>query len=199
MSTAPEASPLSRPVPPDGGWTADDLDRLSDLPPHTQLLDAGLVFPCPQSAFHERATSFFGRQLSGVATPGLDVLCRFSTDIDRQNRLEPDVMVLREAALTSPDQNRVPASAVVLAVEVVSPDSLSRDRETKPLKYARAGITHYWRVENEKGLAVVHAFELEPATGAYVGVGIFRERMKVSAPFPMDLDLTAIKARRNGE
>ncbi|MFG3153045.1 Uma2 family endonuclease [Streptomyces sp. NPDC048219] len=97
------------------------------------------------------------------------------------------------------DQTRVPAAAVVLTVEVVSPDSVSRDRETKPLKYARAGITHYWRVENEKGLAVVHAFELEPTTGAYTGVGIFRERMKVSAPFPMDLDLSAIKARRSGE
>ncbi|WP_315902740.1 Uma2 family endonuclease [Streptomyces salinarius] len=84
-------------------------------------------------------------------------------------------------------------------MEVTSPDSVSRDRETKPLKYARAGIAHYWRVENEKGLAVVHAFELEPTIRAYTSVGIFRERMKVSAPFPMDLDLTAVKPRRGGE
>ncbi|WP_328562108.1 Uma2 family endonuclease [Streptomyces coelicoflavus] len=199
MRMAPRPSPPAWPVPPDGGWAADDLDRLPDLPQHTQLIDAGLVFPCPQSAFHERATSFFGRQLSTAAAQGLDVLCRFSIDVDRQNRLEPDVILLREEALTCFEQTRVPATAVVLAVEVTSPDSLSRDRETKPLKYSRAGIAHYWRVENEKGLAVVHAFELEPTTGAYTGVGIFRERMKVSAPFPMDLDLTAIKPRRSGE
>lgn len=196
---ASEASPTEWPVPPAEGWSADDLDHLPNLPAHTQLIDAGLVFPCPQSVFHERATSFFGRQLSAAATKGLDVLCRFTVDVDRQNSPEPDVLVVRDEALTSPDQTRVPASAVVLTVEVVSPDSVSRDRETKPLKYARAGIAHYWRVENEKGLAVVHAFELEPTTGAYTGVGIFRERMKVSAPFPMDLDLTAIKARRGGE
>ncbi|MFI1755681.1 Uma2 family endonuclease [Streptomyces sp. NPDC020571] len=194
-----EASPPDWPVPPDGGWTAEDLDRLPGLHQHTQLIDAQLVFPCPQTAFHERATSFFGQQLSLAVVPGLDILCRFSVDVDRQNRLEPDVIVLREEALTSLDQTRVPAAAVVLAVEVTSQDSLSRDRETKPLKYARAGIAHYWRVENEKGLAVVHAFELEPTTGAYTSVGIFRERMKVSAPFPMDLDLTAVKARRGGE
>ncbi len=109
------------------------------------------------------------------------------------------MLVLEEEALTSPDQTRVPAAAVVLAVEVVSPDSVSRDRETKPLKYARAGIAHYWRVEDEKGLTVVHAFEPEPTTGACTSVGIFRERMKVSAPFPMDLDLTAVRARRGGE
>ncbi len=119
--------------------------------------------------------------------------------MDRQNRLEADLIVLREAGLTCLEQTRVPATEVMLAVEVTSPDSVSRDRETKPLKYARAGIAHYWRVENEKGLAVVHAFELEPTTGAYTSVGIFRERMKVSAPFPMDLDLTAIKPRRVGE
>ncbi|MFH9573675.1 Uma2 family endonuclease [Streptomyces sp. NPDC017230] len=199
MRVAPEASPPDWPVPPDGGWNADDLDLLPDLPPHTQLIDAGLVFACPQSVFHERATSFFGRQLSGAASQGLDVLCRFTVDVDRQNRVEPDVLVLREQALTGPDQTRVPAAAVVLAVEVVSPDSVSRDRETKPAKYARVGIAHYWRVESEKGLAAVHAFELEPTTRAYAGVGIFRERMKVSAPFPMDLDLSAIKARPSGE
>ncbi|MET7273984.1 Uma2 family endonuclease [Streptomyces flaveolus] len=198
MHVAAEALFPDWPIPPDKGWTADDLDRLPHLPPHTQLIDAGLVFPCPQSVFHERATSFFGRQLSATAAQGLDVLCRFSIDVDRQNRLEPDVLVLEEEALASPDQTRVPAAAVVLTVEVVSPDSVSRDRETKPLKYARAGIAHYWRVENEKGLVVVHAFELEPTTGAYASVGIFRERMKVSAPFPLDLDLdlTAVTARR---
>ncbi|MEU9520359.1 Uma2 family endonuclease [Streptomyces sp. NPDC048224] len=194
-----DASPPGWPVPPDGGWTADDLDRLPGLPEHTQLLDAALVFPCPQSVFHERATGFFGRQLSTAAVQGLDVLCRFSIDVDRQNRLEPDVIVLRERALTTLEQTRVPATEVVLAVEVTAPDSISRDRETKPLKYARAGIAHYWRVENEKGLAVVHAFELEPTTGAYTSVGIFRERMKVSAPFSMDLDLTAVDARRGRE
>lgn len=35
------------------------------------------------------------------------------------------------------------------AIEVVSPDSIGRDRETKPVKYARAGIPHCWRVENK--------------------------------------------------
>ncbi|CAM5308440.1 Uma2 family endonuclease [Streptomyces violaceorubidus] len=105
---------------------------------------------------------------------------------------------MRGDVVDDPEQTRYPAEAVTLAIEVVA-ESVSRDRETKPVKYARAGIGHYWRVENEKGLAVVHAFELEPTTGAYTSVGIFRERMKVSAPFPMDLDLTGIKPRRGGE
>ncbi|GED85438.1 hypothetical protein TNCT6_25230 [Streptomyces sp. 6-11-2] len=139
--------------------------------------------------------SFFARHLDSAAPPELDALCRFTVDIDRQNRPEPDVAVLRSDALGSHEQTRVPATAVVLVVEVVGPDSVSRDRETKPLKYARAKIPHYWRVENEDGRAAVHVFELEPTTGSYTSVGIFRERMKADAPFSVNLDLTGIRTR----
>lgn len=40
---------------------------------------------------------------------------------------------------------------------------------------------------------MIHAFGLEPTTGTYTGVGTFRDRVKVEAPFPVDLDLTRIK------
>ncbi|MDT0614192.1 Uma2 family endonuclease [Streptomyces lancefieldiae] len=199
MSVAPKASTPTWPIPPEGGWTADDLDRLPNLPPHTELIDGSLVFVSPQTAFHERAVDFFKWQLQSLVPAEFEVFREFTIDIDAQNRPEPDVVVVRADAWTESDQTRFPSTAVMLAVEVVSTDSISRDRETKPLKYARAKIPHYWRIENEQGLAAVHAFELEPTVEAYTSVGIFRERMKVSAPFPMDLDLTAIKARPGGE
>ncbi|MEU4653176.1 Uma2 family endonuclease [Streptomyces sp. NPDC023723] len=196
MSGAPKASKPSWPTPPEGGWTADDLDRLPDLPPHTELIDGSLVFVGPQTLFHSRAVDFFTWQLQSLAPAEFEVVREFTIDIDRQNRPEPDVIVVSGEVVEDPEQTRCPAASVLLAVEVVAAESVSRDRETKPLKYARAGIPHYWRVENEKGLAVVHAVELEPTTGAYTSVGIFRERMKVAAPFPLDLDLTGIKPRR---
>ncbi|MFJ5729931.1 hypothetical protein ACIQC2_17880 [Streptomyces paradoxus] len=89
MSGAPKASKPTWPTSPEGGWTADDLDRLPNLPPHTELIDGSLVFVSPQTVFHERAT------------------------------------------------------------------------------------------------------------GAYTGINIFRERMKVDVPFPAELDLTQIRARRD--
>ncbi|MGW3494216.1 Uma2 family endonuclease [Streptomyces sp. NPDC001020] len=196
MSVAPKASASTWPMPPEGGWTADDLDRLPNLPPHTELIDGSLVFVSPQTIFHERAIDYFKWQLQSLAPADLEVFREFTIDLDRQNRPEPDVVVVRAEVVKDPGQTRFPAGAVVLAIEVVSEDSVSRDRETKPLKYARAKIPHYWRVENEDGRAAVHAFELEPTTGMYTSVGIFRERMKVDVPFPVDLDLTEIKARR---
>ncbi|MFH9606164.1 Uma2 family endonuclease [Streptomyces sp. NPDC017448] len=196
MSIEPEASEPRWAVPPEGGWTADDLDTLPDLPPHTELIDGSLVFSSPQTVFHARAVSFFGEQLRAAAPPGADTISRFTIDIDRHNRPEPDVIVVREGAVRSMDRTRVPGGSVLLVVEVASEDSLSRDRETKPVKYARAAIPHYWRVENHDGRAVVYVFEREPATGAYTSTGIFHDRMKVSVPFAVDLDLTAITPRR---
>ncbi|MFJ6849274.1 Uma2 family endonuclease [Streptomyces sp. NPDC091271] len=196
MSIEPEAPEPRWAVPPVGGWTADDLDTLPNLPPHTELIDGSLVFVSPQTLFHTRAVSFLEWQLESLAPPELEVVREFTIDIDFQNRPEPDVVVVRADAVESLRQTRFPASSVLLAIEVVSDESVTRDRETKPVKYARARIPHYWRVENQDGRAVVYVFELEPATGAYTSTGIFHDRMKVSTPFTVDLDLTAIVSRR---
>ncbi|MER5676592.1 Uma2 family endonuclease [[Kitasatospora] papulosa] len=196
MSIEPEAPEPRWAVPPVGGWTADDLDTLPNLPPHTELIDGSLVLVGPQTLFHTRAVDFFNWQLQSLAPPELEAVREFTIDVDFQNRPEPDVVVVRADAVESLRQTRFPASSVLLAVEVVSDESVTRDRETKPVKYARARIPHYWRVENQDGRAVVYVFELEPATGAYTSTGIFHDRMKVSTPFPVDLDLTAIVSRR---
>ncbi|CAM5722713.1 hypothetical protein SGLAM104S_05972 [Streptomyces glaucescens] len=141
MSVAPKASTPSWPTPPECGWTADDLDRLPNLPPHTELIDGSLVFVSPRTIFHERAVDFFKWQLQSLAPADLEVFREFTIDLDRQNRPEPDVVVVREEVVEDPGQTRFPADAVVLAIQVVSEDSVSRDRETKPLKYARAGTS----------------------------------------------------------
>jgi hypothetical protein len=62
----------------------------------------------------------------------------------------PDVLALRISADVNPGTYplAVPASAVVLAVEVVSPSSTTHDRFIKPALYAEAGIPSYWRVEH---------------------------------------------------
>ncbi|MFE7463988.1 Uma2 family endonuclease [Streptomyces sp. NPDC057499] len=196
MSVGPEANEPRWAVPPVGGWTADDLDTLPNLPPHTELIDGSLVFVSPQTLFHMRAVDFFNWQLQSLAPHAYEVVREFTIDIDRYNRPEPDVIVVDGEVVQESGQTRFPAGSVHLAIEVASPESLTRDRETKPVKYARARIPHYWRVENHDDRAVVYVFELEPSTGAYTSTGIFHDRMKVSVPFPVDLDLTAITARR---
>ncbi|WP_409236949.1 Uma2 family endonuclease [Streptomyces sp. PA5.6] len=192
MSVEPEASGPTWPVPPKGGWTADDLDRLPNLPPHTELIDGSLVFVSPQTIFHESAVDFFKWQLRSLAPRGLVVRREMTVVIDSRNRPEPDVVVLRRGAVTGPGQTQFDADDVILAIEVVSPDSELRDREVKPRKYAKAGVPHFWRVENDHGRPVVYVFELEPVSRQYAPTGIFHEDLKVSVPFPIALDLAEI-------
>ncbi|WP_327431151.1 Uma2 family endonuclease [Streptomyces sp. NBC_01236] len=188
------------PIPPPGGWTADDLDRIPGLPPHTELIDGSLVFRSRQSRVHMRCTRLLERSLLEQVPEHLDVDREFTIKLDRKNRPEPDILVIPVEADLGPDQTWLKPDDVLLAVEVVSPDSRERDREVKPRKYAQAGVPHFWRVEkdDDKGLPVVYVCELDPATKSYGLTGIFHDRLKVTVPFEIEIDLMAINRRRGG-
>ncbi|WP_128379092.1 Uma2 family endonuclease [Streptomyces cavernae] len=185
------------PIPPPEGWTADDLDRIPGLPPHTELLDGSLVFMSPQTAFHARCMRLMENTLLAQAPSHLDVLREMTIKLDTKNRPEPDILVFPLEANTGSRQTWYRPEDVLLAVEVVSADSRERDREVKPRKYAAAGVPHFWRVEEDedKGLPVVYVYERDPATEVYGLTGIFHDRLKVSVPFDIEIDLTAINRR----
>ncbi|CAM5505399.1 hypothetical protein GCM10010329_63640 [Streptomyces spiroverticillatus] len=182
--------------PPVGGWTADDLDRLPNLPPHTELIDGSLVFMSPQTFFHMATLRLLENALWSQAPEDWRVVREMTTKLAKRDRPEPDLMLVREEALTGPSQTWYAPEDLLLAVEIVSEESTERDRETKPRKYAKAGIPHFWRVEENHGLPVVYVYELDPATQEYVATGIFHDRLKLSVPFPIDIDLTAVNRRR---
>lgn len=190
VPTNPEHAPPTWPIPPPGGFTADDLDTIPGLPSHTELIDGSLVFRAPQSSFHSGTIFMLRLGLYRTVPDGLAVRGEMTIVINDQQRPEPDVIVLRAEALGNGDETRYDAADVLLAVEVVSPESRGRDRETKPLKYAKAGIEHFWRVEKENGRPVVFVFELDSETGVYVPSGTHRDRLKLSVPFDIDIDLT---------
>ncbi|WP_445527199.1 Uma2 family endonuclease [Streptomyces cyslabdanicus] len=182
------------PVPPLDGYTVDDLFTLPDLPPHTELIDGSLVFVSPQRRFHGNVIDLLVNGLRSSLPDEFRVSREMTVILDKRNGPEPDVSVFRTGAITGPGQTSYQAEDILLAVEVVSPDSESRDRTTKPQKYATAGIPNFWRVEENgaTGRPVVHVYELDPVTKAYVHMGMHRERIKVDKPYAIDIDLTAI-------
>jgi Uma2 family endonuclease len=179
-------------MPPPGGFTAEDLDRLTDLPPHTELIDGSLVLVSPQTIFHTLVLDLLVAGLRRCVPPGHRVLREMSVVLGRRQRPEPDVTVIRPGAALRPETTALQATDVVVAVEVMSPDSEERDRERKPQLCARAGIPHFWRVENVSGRPTVYVYELDPATGSYAVTGIHHDRLQVTAPFPVDIDLSGI-------
>ncbi|MFH0242763.1 Uma2 family endonuclease [Streptomyces sp. HK10] len=179
--------------PPYRGFTVDDLFRLTDLPSHTQLVDGALVFPARQSAYHSLANSLLVEGLRRTCPAHLRVRREMVVVLGPGQAPEPDVSVIRAEAVQGLEANRYDARDVVLAVETVAPDSAIRDRERKPQLYARAGIPHFWLVEEGTGRRpVVHVHRLDPGAGAYALTGVHEGRLTLSAPFGVDIDLTAI-------
>jgi Uma2 family endonuclease len=170
------------------GWFADDLDHLPEAPRHTELIDGALVFMMsPQRAWHGRLIHALVNALAAQAPAGVEVEPQMTIRLDTRNRPEPDVVAA--TASYDPDRTFYTPDQVLLVVEVVSPESAHRDRTVKLRKYAEAGIAHYWRIEDECSLPVVHTYELDVPTRAYVATGIHRGTLSVVAPFAVTIEL----------
>ena len=180
-------------MPPVEGYTADDLDQIPDLPPHTELIDGSIVVVSPQKRLHMRALRLLEQALARIAPRDRFLVSReMSVVLNAKQRPEPDLIVIHADAEIDNDATWYPAEAVVIAIEVVSPESEVRDRLRKPQLYADAGIPFFWRVEAPEGKLVVYVYERDPATGAYSSLGIFHERVVLPVPFNIDIDLTEI-------
>ncbi|MFD9910732.1 Uma2 family endonuclease [Streptomyces sp. NPDC059063] len=181
--------------PREEGWFAEDLDRLPEAPRHTELIDGALVLMMsPQRWWHGHLVTMLTVALMEQAPAGIRIGREMTIRLDERNRPEPDLLVTSaeyDAARTwfTPDE-------VSLVVEVVSPESAHRDRTVKLRKYAAAGIPHYWRIEDEDGAPVVHAYELDEPTSAYAPAGIFRHTLQRELPFEIGIDLDKLTPGR---
>jgi Uma2 family endonuclease len=184
MTAVPE---WMRPPRPEG-WFSDDLDQLPEAPRHTELIDGALVFMMsPQRIWHARLVDELRSTLREQAPAGIEVEREITIRLDKKNRPEPDILVTTgsddlDRTFFTPDQ-------VLLVIEVLSPESAHRDRTVKLRKYAEAGIANYWIIEDEGRSPVVHAYELDGPTRSYAPTGIHRHRLRVTRPFPIELDL----------
>jgi Uma2 family endonuclease len=179
-------------MPPQDGYTVDDLFTLPDLPRHTELIDGSLVLVSPQRRFHFLMIDLLVSGLRATIPDHLKVCRDMTVVLDKRNAPEPDISVVQAKAVTDLGQARYEAADVVLAVEVVSPESESRDRDTKFHKYATFGIRHYWLVEGPDVAngPVVRSFELDPKARTYAPTGVHREQLKLADPFDVSIDIS---------
>jgi Uma2 family endonuclease len=180
-------------VPPPDGFTVEEFLELDDLPRHTELIDGVLVFRRPQRKWHSHANTLLVRMLDEQVPPSWRADRAMAVRLGKRQMPEPDVVVVTAAAYdgTELETYYLPGE-VLIAIETVSPDSKIHDRDIKPRKYAVAGIQHYWRVEQDGGKGVAYTYELDSARGEYVLTGIHHDRLQVSVPFDVDIDLTAV-------
>ncbi|MFJ9557177.1 Uma2 family endonuclease [Nocardiopsis sp. NPDC101807] len=183
-------------MPPPGGWTADHMDNLPPGVPRMELIDGALVLLSPQTKFHSRVMVNLVHDLQAVAPEDVDVLAEMTMKLGRHQRPEPDLVVYRDRSDGNETDTHVLPEDVLVVVEIVSQESRERDRTTKPLKYAQAGIPHFWRIEREENGPAIHVYELDGTKDPrYVPVTIARERLKLDVPFPIDIDVKALAPR----
>ena len=178
-------------VPPHEGWHFEDLLALplDDTQP-IELIDGAFVPMSPPSKFHAQAVRNLQARLDHLCPAGFRADSEKIVRIDDDNGPQADVLVVTASAYEDPKRATwYHGSDVILAAEVVSPSSRVRDRERKPQIYAKAAIKYLWRVENSGDRPVIYTSELDAASVAYDVTGIFYQRLKLSVPFPIDLDL----------
>jgi Uma2 family endonuclease len=198
-SATVEALPPERPIhgqmvllptPPPGGFTAADLPRLIEaVDARFELLDGEVLMMAPATHWRDEVIDILKHALRRIAPQSLVVATEKGIDLGRTVP-EPDVLAVSRAVVASGSLVFQP-SDVHLAIEVVSPGTMTKDRTLRPAQYAGAGIKCFWRVENEDDAMVVYTFELLPE-GGYAPTGVFRGRVKVDRPFPIDIDLPEV-------
>ncbi|HJQ83799.1 MAG TPA: Uma2 family endonuclease [Candidatus Binatia bacterium] len=127
--------------------TEEEFVAWCDEDTHAEWVDGVVLVKEPVSGEHDQIAWWLRtllqlyveeRDLGRVSGP------EFAVRLPRRpSRREPDVVFVAAARLDAVRPNHVEGPPD-LVIEVVSPDSQSRDRREKYLEYEAAGVTEYW-------------------------------------------------------
>jgi Uma2 family endonuclease len=147
--------------------TAADLSHEPDDGLRRELHDGVVYVVPPPSNRHSRATLAAYRCLFAGAPDGVEVLHDVGIHVGLRRLYVPDLLAVR--ADTPFHDNGYDPGGVLLAVEVVSPSSVTLDRITKPVIYADQRIPYFWRIDTvDEGKPVLQAYALDGRTRTYV-------------------------------
>lgn len=154
---APEAvdTVLGR-TPSPRQMTFEEYLASGDEPTMSEWVDGEVIFMSPAAERHQELMLFFAQALGlyvQVHNLGRIILPPFAMKLEAARRgREPDlIFVSRERAhLIQRTYLDGPAD---LAVEIVSPESVERDREEKFAEYEAAGIREYWLIDPDRETA----------------------------------------------
>lgn len=178
-------------------WTVDDLRRLPEDELHRYEIDDGVLIVSPRPASpHQAASLEIALVLREPArAAGLEVVQEVEVVTDRRDDWlkVPDVVAVTWDAFDAEPQE-YDAADVVLAVEISgNRQSRHRDFGEKLEAYAEAGIRHYWIAELMPPPRLT-VFELR--NGAYEQIASSETPVKLSRPFPVEIDPSRLRGPR---
>lgn len=171
----------------DGDWTVADLRDLPDDGLQYELADGVLlVSPSPRPA-HQRAVVRLLVLLQAACPPELEV---FVAPLDYQpsdrRSLQPDLLVVRredvgELAIERP---------LLLAVEVLSPSTRTKDLLVKRALYEDSGVAGMWVVDLDE--PSVTAWSLRQGRWADERRAVGEQVLEADAPFRVEVVPSAL-------
>ncbi len=175
----------------DGPWTEQDFLALPD-DRRIELVDGGLLVSPSARRWHQRLSFRLAVALDAAATREYEVMEAINVRVGPDRILIPDIAVVTDPGA---EDAVAEAAAVALVVEIVSPGSTAADRAIKSQLYAAAGIPGYLRVEyGGAGVSAV-AYALRGGRYAEAARATAGQRLSLAAPFPVEIDLTALSRR----
>lgn len=169
-----------------GPWTVDDLYALPESTARIELVEGSLIVTPSPSAGHQFVLSRLSTMLQTQLGDEFVVMENLGVDMGTSLRI-PDLVVLRVDDIDR-RCDRIDPATVLLAVEVVSPSSVSQDRLVKPAQYAAAGIPGFWRIETDPELSLT-AYVLREGDYAEVGSWSVDEIAEIAEPFALSVEL----------
>ncbi len=153
VTDAPDAvAPVASSTPPQR-VTFEEYLASGDEPKMSEWVDGEVIFMSPTSIRHQSVLTLL-IQVMGlfVTTHDLGVLipAPFAMKLERLRRgREPDLLFVRNDRMQLLEKNHLNGPAD-LVVEIVSPESIGRDRGEKFVEYEQAGIKEYWLIDPER-------------------------------------------------
>jgi Uma2 family endonuclease len=155
---------LDMDMPPHLPMTAEEFEELPSVKGwRIELWEGNLdVASAAQMAWH----SITMRTIANIlAAEGRAVVSDVGVVLAPRTVRAPDVMRFRLGVRPDPLRSQFPVADVDLVVEIISPESIKRDRLVKPEEYATAGIAEFWLVEQDPADlddAVINIHHLTP-------------------------------------
>ncbi|MEV4260098.1 Uma2 family endonuclease [Kribbella sp. NPDC049584] len=163
-----------------GTFTLADLDALPDDGMRYELVDGVLLVTPAPLPIHQTAVLELAVRLRSACPDDLKVFIA-PTDFQptRQRSLQPDVLVCRRADVGPRAVEKPP----LLAVEVLSAATRSKDLVFKRRLYEEAGVTSYWIFDPASEELTV--LELVDGTYHQRAVVIGKDVFEAEFPFPV--------------
>ena len=183
---------------PRGLLSLDQWDALELDPTRRWELSEGTLIMSPRpQLWHQRISRRLTRLLEDhlpagfEAVPEIEVITSASFPPSVR---DPDIVVVPDRVFERRPA-RIPATDVVLVVEIVSPGSRGTDQVMKLHEYAKAGIENYWIVDpdaatNDRFLVYRLDGEIYRRVTALEG-----DKVHVNEPTEMEFTLDALTGR----